>query len=363
MSLKKSVRFTQRFSLPLLIVTIATLLAACGGGTEAASDLHSQAGAAASTSPQSQSVASEPVIAVTQTNLSGKQAGDIAANALAISDYLFDPAEYADQFIPGAERTRFPMAASSMARYFLAIGGNAGLANGWILAPQELTCLHGGSATYLLGPSSPARPNFWDTVTMVARNCTTIDDITFNGELSSRMAGPGVLLPGQASADTSFLRFKRFSIGTTKGAVELDGDLDYVLRVGTSGSISFTASGTAMNVVGQRNGQAPIDVTIRQYKTSTSFAPGDIRSAIEFTRQFVGSSGQASTVIVKTPQTFVRTAGQYASSGVLSVSDGVSSTTVTVLNGTSVRVDYSPAADGIVTESNTLSWSEFLSRR
>jgi hypothetical protein len=48
---------------------------------------------------------------------------------------------------------------------------------------------------------------------------------------------------------------------------------------------------------------------------------------------------------------------------VLSVSDGVSTATVTALDGTSARIDYSPASEGIVTESNTLGWSDFLSAK
>jgi hypothetical protein len=273
-----------------------------------------------------------------------------------------DPARYADQFLTGVKPNGFPLAASTLAWYFGEINWDALKAVGMPTVPINFTCSHGGSVI-TTGTVSSVILNIRDTLRMDAKNCTTADDITFNGELTLIVVPRPDPVPGKAWADTNYLRFKHFSIVSATGAVEYDGDLEFDLNITALGSISSITSGAEMHVIGHRNGQTPVDVTIRQYKTSNSFAPGEVRSQMEFTRQSTGSSGQAITVAVKTPQTFVRTSGQYSSTGVLSVSDGVSTATVTALDGTSARIDYSPASEGIVTESNTLGWSDFLSAK
>lgn len=375
---KKSICLSQRV-VSVLVVSVVTLLAACGGGQEIPSagptTANPQASDAVLTTPESQPLISGPTITLTQPALpdaqggatitlkqpamSGAAAGNIAASAFAVSDFLFDPAGYASRFIPDVLPAAFSFDASTSA-WNLDVLAWFGLRSNPPMQPMTVTCSRGGSLASVASASVTA--DRLDTVRMVASNCSMIDGVTYNGELTSiTVSQLGVPVPGQAWSTTYSFRFKHFSVVSTKGTVEFDGDLDFAIRLAPSGSLSFAMSGAAMRVIGQRNGQAPVDVAIQQYKTSTDFSPGEIRSAIEFTQQGVGSSGQAGTIVVKSPQTFVRRSGKYPSSGVLSVSDGVSSATVTALDGTSVRVDYSPAGDGVVTESTTLTWSQFQS--
>jgi hypothetical protein len=46
-------------------------------------------------------------------------------------------------------------------------------------------------------------------------------------------------------------------------------------------------------------------------------------------------------------------------SGSLIVNGAASSVTVTALNASSVRLDYSAKGDGVITQSTTLSWADF----
>jgi hypothetical protein len=349
MTSKKLIRFPQRLFFPLLIAIVSILLAACGGGTQTSSNGDVQAVASPSTTPQSQSL-----------TLSGSVASNMAASAFTVSEFLFNPAEFASGFVPELAPTDTLPAASTLAIDMDESGWADLRLNASPTSPVMQPCAGGGSLTSVA--STQLARKLLDTITVVATNCTDHWGVTYKGTLiSTTVSQQGSPLMGKEWDTTSIYRFKGFSAESMAGKAQFDGDLTVNKKYSPVGNRTYVLSGDVMHIIGQRTGQAPNDVTIRQYKTFASFAPGDIRSTIEFTQQSVGSSGQAGTVVVKTPQTFIRTAGAYSSSGVLSVSDGVSTATVTAKDGTTVQVDYSPAGDGVVTESNTLTWSQFLS--
>jgi len=291
--------------------------------------------------------------------MSDAQAANVAAISLIASEFLFNTSSNASQYISGAAMANPAPDAAGLGGVLMEYAwGDLRLSS----SPTQgivQACPAGGSLASVASNSGAS--NLLDTVAMVARNCS-MNGFTMNGSLVSTVVSQsGSPVAGQSWDATDLFRFNSFSATSASASASFDGDLALGISFTPSGTRTFTLSGAAMHLTAKRNGQVPIDLLMQQYKTSTNFAPGEIRSTIEFTQQSVGSTGQASSIVVKTPQVFVRTSGQYSSSGVLSVADGVSSATGTALNGTNVRVDYSPASDGAVTESNSLTWFQFLS--
>jgi hypothetical protein len=347
----------HRALLLLLVASAAAFVAACGGGNQSPAADTASTDASASATPVSQTVLAGPTATLVQPAMSGTAAGDIAASALMLSEFIFNTAPTATLTIPGVSAPGAVPDAVGLGEILSTFAwGDLSLSSSRIQGIVQM-CPSGGSLSS--AASTVGSGNLLDTVSMVARDCG-LNGFTINGALTATVVSQTRSATQNWSVTSSY-HFTGFTAASATATATFDGDLTQDLVFTPSGARSFQTSGTAMHVVGQRIGQAPIDVVIRQYKTSTSFAPGEISSAIEFTQQSVDSSGKPNTIVVKTPQTFIRNAGLYASSGVLSVSDGVSSATVTALDGTSARVDYSPAGDGVVTESTTLTWSQFLS--
>lgn len=291
--------------------------------------------------------------------MSAAQAANAARISLIAPEFLFNTASNASHFISGVATVNPAADAAGLAQVLTEYAwGDLRLS----FSPTKgivQACPAGGSLSSVASNSGAS--NLLDTVTMVARNCS-MNGFTMNGSLVSTVVSQtGSPVAGNSWDVTDIFRFNNFSASNASASTAFDGDLRLGISFTPSGTQTFTLSGAAMHVTARRNGQAPIDLLMQRYKNTINFAPGEIRSIIEFTKQSVGSTGQPSTIVVTTPQVFVRTSGQYPSSGVLSLSDGVSSATVTALDGTSVRVDYSSASDGVVTESNTLTWSQFQS--
>lgn len=375
---KKSICFPQRV-VSVLVVSIVTLLAACGGGQEVPAagptTANPQASDSVLTTPESQPLISGPTITLTQPAMpdgqaaapatqtqpamSAAKATNVAAISLIASELLFNTAGNASQTISGVAIANPAPDAAQLAQNLMEYAwGDLRLS----FSPTQgivQACPAGGSLASVASNSGAS--NLLDTVAMVAKNCA-MNGFTMNGSLVATVVSQtGFQVAGQSWDATDLFRFNSFSATNASASVAFDGDLTLGISITPSGTRTFTLTGAAMHLTAKRNGQAPIDLLMQHYKTSTNFALGEIRSTIELTQQGVGSTGQPGTIVVTTPQVFVRTSGQYPSSGALSVSDGISSAAVTALDGTSVRVDYCPASDGVVTESNTLTWSKLQS--
>jgi hypothetical protein len=362
MKSKKSFCFPRRVISSALVVSIVTLLAACGGGQETPSAGPATADSPAYSSvptPESQPVISGPAITIAQPAISTAQAARVAAISLIASEFLFNTSGNASQYITGvATANRAPDAGGLAQNLMEYAWGDLRLS----FSPTQgivQACPAGGSLASVASNSGAS--NLLDTVSMVAHNCS-MNGFTMNGRLVATIASQtGFPVDGRSWDATDLFRFSSFSATSAAASAAFDGDMTLDMSFTASGARTFTLSGAAIHVTAKLNGQPQVDLLMQQYKATTNFAPGTVRSIIEFTQQSVDSTGQPSLLVVKTPQVFVRTSGQYSSSGVLSVSDDVSSATVTALDDTSVRVDYRPASDGAVTESNSLTWLQFMS--
>jgi hypothetical protein len=290
--------------------------------------------------------------------MSASDATTVAENAFIASEFLFNTSGIATHYIPGISGgTPAPDAAGLALALMEFAWGDLRLSS----SPTQgivQACPSGGSLTSVASKSSTG--NLLDTVDIVASNCV-MNGFTMNGHLTARVVSQsGSPFAGQAWDATDFFRFSHFSAANTTASAEFDGDLTLAMSFTPSGTRAYTVSGAAMHLTAKRNGQAPVDASMQQYKTVTNFAPGEIRSTIAFTQQRIGGLGQAITVAVETPQSFVRNAGQYPSAGILSVSGGGSSASVNAIDGTNLRFDFSAAGDGVVTESKNMTWSQLL---
>jgi hypothetical protein len=196
-----------------------------------------------------------------------------------------------------------------------------------------------------------------DSVTLTAKNCVE-DGVTVDGVLAvtfSNVSG-NVLTTFGATMDS---RFTNFNIVSGGDKVGVNGDMKIVINQTNETTNSLTISGKSLATTEQQTGAAVVSRTLADYSVTASTLGSTTTSAANFTLS--GSSnglGQFSYT-VKNLQPFVNAGTAVPSAGALIVSGAASSVTVTVV-GNGVRLDYSAKGDGTITQTNTLSWTEFL---
>jgi hypothetical protein len=199
-----------------------------------------------------------------------------------------------------------------------------------------------------------------DTMTLVARNCVE-DGNNMNGSLTiafSDVSGDFVnTSTGAATMDT---RFTGFSIASGSETASIDGDMKIAFRVASASISSITISGKSLQVSEQKAGAAVANMTLADYSLTGNTDGTSTTSTASFTLSGnVNGLGQFAYT-VKTIQPFVSVGTAMPGSGSLIVNGAASSVTVTAVNASSVRLDYSAKGDGTITQSTTLSWSEFV---
>jgi hypothetical protein len=221
-------------------------------------------------------------------------------------------------------------------------------------------CSGGGTVTIDANLHNAQTVSNGDTMTLVARNCVE-DGNNMNGSLTvafSDVSGDFVnTSTGAATMDT---RFTGFSIASGSETASIDGDMKIALRVASASISSITISGKSLQVSEQKAGAAVANMTLADYSLTGSTDGTSTTSAASFTLSGnVNGLGQFAYT-VKTIQPFVSVGTAMPGSGSLIVNGAASSVTVTALSASSVRLDYSAKGDGTITQSTTLSWSEFV---
>jgi hypothetical protein len=188
---------------------------------------------------------------------------------------------------------------------------------------------------------------------MTAFNCIE-GGTTMNGSLSVTVTN---------STNSSMAldsRFSNFKIANGSSAETLDGDMKFSLASTSGSSGTYAISGVSLQATEQQSGATVATLTLAPYSvTGTVNSAGGTEAANFSVSGNVNGLG-AFAYTVKNLQPFVNANGSMPTSGSMIVSGSASSVTATVVpNG--VRVDYSAKGDGVVTQTSTLSWSDFLS--
>jgi hypothetical protein len=198
-----------------------------------------------------------------------------------------------------------------------------------------------------------------DTMTLTASNCVE-DGNNLNGVLTIAFSNvSGDLINTSSGAATMDTRFTGFNIASGSETATMNGDMKIAIRITSATVSSVTISGRSLQVNEQKAGAAVANVTLADYALTGSTDGTSTTTSANFTLSGnVNGLGQFA-YMVKNIQPFVSVGTAMPSSGSLIVNGAASSVTVTALNASSVRLDYSARGDGTITQTTTLSWSEF----
>jgi len=233
----------------------------------------------------------------------------------------------------------------------------AGLMTGVTISDS---CAGGGTVTIDATLHNQNTLSDGDTLTMTAFNCTE-DGSTMNGKLSISVSGvSGDVINSTTGAVTLDARFNDFSIATGSTADTLNGDMKISLTATSGVDATFAISGASLLATEQRSGATVATRTLTAYSVNGNVHGSTVSTAASFSVAGNANGLGQFSYTVKSLQPFVTTTTGVPTAGSLIVNGAGSSVTATVVaNG--VRVDYSAKGDGVVTQTSTPSWSDFLS--
>jgi hypothetical protein len=334
---------TRGWLLPLASVLI---LSACGGGG-GGSD-----GGTAGGNGASAAASGATLTAVTESNHAS-----VSANAYAGSSSLLQAQSESGGLLTGAEiaDSAFNAPRTVIDLLTLGVDGAAPLASG---ASQSRKCPGGGTLQYDASLQNSSRLSSGDSITLAATRCVE-NGATLDGTLTITVqdAGSGSLSGGAYAIKLS-TRFAAFSANSPMGSISIDGDMQLAIQRDANGGQSVAMSGNALSITDGRNGKT-VQRTLSAYSGTTVHNGLGTSSTLD--GRLSGHSDAAGdfNVGLKTLQPFVSSGvGGYPTSGSLLVSGAASSVTLTVVDTTNVKLDYSAKGDGAVTRSSTIAWTE-----
>ncbi len=221
-------------------------------------------------------------------------------------------------------------------------------------------CSGGGSITLDANLRNVQGFSNGDTITMTAQNCVEDGDV-LNGRLSISLADvSGDLMNSPVGAATLNTTFIGFSIASGNETATINGDMKIALASTSATSNSVTVSGKSLQATAQKAGATVATLTLGDYSVTGSTNGTTMTSAANFSLSGNANGLGQIAYTVKNLQPFVSAGAAMPGSGALIVNGAASSVTVTALGTAGVRLDYSAKGDGTITQTTTLSWTEFL---
>jgi hypothetical protein len=325
-----------------LALASTLVLSACGGGG---------GGTGASTGPT-------PVQTSTLTPITAGNAGKAAANGYAANTLIGDSSSSVTGVLTGVsiDGTGISAAAPVLKLVKRAFSQGAPLLTGVTVSQA---CSGGGSVTIDATLRNTQTISNGDTMTVKVLNCVE-DGNKLNGNLNiafSDVSGDPInTSSGAATMDT---RFTDFSIVNGSETATVNGDMKIAFRLAGAASTSVTISGKSLQTTAQTAGGAA-NLTLSDYTLTGSTNGTTTTIAANFTLSGNASGLGQFAYTVKNLQPFVSVGTAMPGSGSLIVNGAASSVTVTAVNASSVRLDYSAKGDGVITQTTTLSWAEFI---
>lgn len=328
-----------------LAMTSALALGGCGGG--------------GGTAGGSGAVAPPPVQTSPFTTITAANAKQAAANGYAANDLIGNSSTSVTGVLTGVSIAGPGISAVAPVLKLLKRAGGAGLP---LLSGVTMNqaCTGGGSVTIDATLANPQKFSNGDTLSLSARNCVE-DGNTLNGNLAIGIGNvSGDLMNSWVGAATLDTRFNGFSIVNGAESATINGDMKIAMSSTSQSSQSLTISGNSLQTTAQRSGGAAVNLTLTNYTLTGSINGGSASAAANFTLAGNANGLGQFAYTVKNVQPFVGATGGMPASGALIVNGAFSSVTVTALNASSVRLDYSAKGDGVITQTATLGWAEFL---
>jgi len=221
-------------------------------------------------------------------------------------------------------------------------------------------CSGGGSVTIDANLHNAQAVSNGDTMTLTAQNCVE-DGNNLNGRLTIAFSAvSGDIMNSSSGAATMDTSFTNFSIASGSQAATINGDMRLALTLTSATSAAVAISGKSLQASEQKAGVNVANMTLSDYLLTVTANGSTTNSAGNFTLSGNANNLGQFAYTVKSLQPFVRVGTAMPVSGSLIVNGAASSVTVTALNTSSVRLDYSAKGDGTITQSTTLSWSDFI---
>lgn len=325
---------------------LSLILSACGGGG---------GGSDASNANTSQGTTTT-VSAITKANYS-----EVASVAINPVGELLNLDQVNGSLASGVEVKGTPLSLgdATLDIYKRFRNRNAALITG--VAYTE-NCSGGGSVTINKSSGSDQAVTVGDSASITATNCKESGLPTFNGRLSFRVAAvSGDPIHSTRYSMTLAVIYDNFTFINGNESVAINGDIAISAGQNGSSTIDVGIAGNALGFAVVQSGATTGSYQLKNYSFSGTETNGTVSLSGKYS--VTGTSpklGGAYAFSVDTLQPIVvGSSSDHPSSGVLIVRGAPATVTVTALNSSSVRLDYSENGDGTVSASRTLAWTEF----
>jgi hypothetical protein len=330
----------------ILILAIAStlVLSACGGGGGSAGG---------STSPS-------PVQTSNLTSITASNSGKAAASGYTANTVIGNSSSSITGVLTGVSIGGAGI--SAVSPVIKLVKRTFGQAGTQLLAGVTMSqpCSGGGTLVIDANLHNTQTISNGDTMAVTAQNCIE-DGNNLNGRLTISFSDvSGDLMNSWVGAATLNTTFTGFSIASGSETATVNGDMKIALTSTSASSISVAISGKSLQTSEQKAGAAVANLTLSDYSVTGSTNGTTTTTAANFTLSGNTTSLGQFAYTVKSLQPFVSTGTAMPGSGSLIVNGAASSVTVTALGTAGVRLDYSAKGDGVITQSTTLSWADFI---
>lgn len=221
------------------------------------------------------------------------------------------------------------------------------------------SCPSGGTVKVSSSGGSLDNMKPGDVATVEASNCG-VSGLKINGSLTLTLK-EGNLASFQTGESPSVMQFQFSGLSLVSGteAGLIDGDLTTKATQTSAGDITLVLSGTSLRTILKEDDVLVTDRTLSGFEYVTNAAAENLTASMNCTLNASSSSAKDLRLGVETVTPFVHQAEDNPMSGSMLVTGAASSVTITAVDAASVRLDLSARGDGVITESQTMSWTEF----
>jgi hypothetical protein len=331
--------FPSRFFRAPTALVLSLILSACGGGGGSTSS-----GAAPAT-----------LASISQGNY--QTAGATATSP--VGD-LMNLNNATSQLLSGVEVSTPPLslASASTEIYKRFHGKGSRLATGVVVINQ---CSGGGTFSIDESAANSVTATVGDRATLTFTNCNESNLPTLNGAATFRVASVSGNLDSTTYNFGLAATFDNFSFSDAVRKLALTGDLLVSVSQNGSSTVNVGLSGSSLAATTTVSGATTNTYVLTGYSLTVTEANG----VTSLTGKY-GVSGSSTklggsfaySVETLQPLTLSSVTG-FPRSGSFVVRGAPATVTVTAVDGASVRVDYSEKGDGVVSSTNTMTWSAF----
>lgn len=323
-------------------LVLSLILSACGGGGGSTAPGATDAGSAS----------------LTPINLANFQT--VAATVTAPVGELMNLNNTTNLLVAGVEVNEFPssLASASTEIYKRFHAKGSRLVTGAVVTEP---CTGGGSVSIDESTANSAAYTVGDRATLTFTNCKESNFPLLNGAATFRLTA----VSGNPDTSTYNLSiaatFDNFALTDGTENLTIKGDMAIAASQNGTSTVNIGISGSSLAVTNRVSGTTTNTYALAPYSLSGTETNGVISMSGKYTLS--GSSTKLSgsfTYSVETLQPLIMSSSSnFPRSGAVIVRGSPATVTVTALDASSVRIDYSDKGDGVVSSTKTLDWSAF----